>query len=153
MEASDLIATRVREINGNLRLLIALLVAWATVYWWLNLSFLLSVSLAASAMRDAGRSIAEGWVVPILMTLIGFVTAYITATMLLAIDRAVTEMQGLRKKLADQTGGLTAGTAERALFLRPAWPVPALMWSLGLHAAGSALVAVVWLVLAAREMS
>lgn len=152
MEAVDLVAARVREINGNVRVLVVLLVAWAAVYWWLNLSFLLSVSFAVAAMRDSGRSIAEGWVVPILMTLIGIVTAYVTATMLLAIERAIREMQALSKSLADRSSGLTAGTAERALFLRPVWPVSALMWSLGLHAVGSGLIAVVWLLLAAQEM-
>lgn len=142
MEPADLLAGRIREINGNIRVMLALLAGWAGVFWWLSLAFLPTLVLARDAMHD------EGALIPIGLAMVGFVTAYITASCTLAIDRQVREMQALSKALADEVGGPAPGTAERSLYLKPTWPMPALVWVFGLHACGAGVISIVWLVLA-----
>lgn len=152
MEREELIVRRIGEINGNLRLVLALVVGWAALFWWLSLSFLMSVTFVGAAMRDSGGGVAQLWVLLVVLAIVGFVTAYITAAALLAIDRQVGEMQLLSKTIADSIGTMAAGSAERARYLRPSWPVPAILWSLGLHAGGAVLMSGVWLLLAWRQM-
>lgn len=152
MDHDGLFTGRIGEINGNIRLIVALLAGWAGLSWWLNLSMLASAMLAGAAGRQQHARPEWPLVLSIALALFGFATAFITAFTLLAIDRQVGEMQTLSKTLADTKGQMAAGTAERSRFLKPQWPLAALAWAFGLHAAGAAAVAIVWVVLAFAAM-
>ena len=87
------------------------------------------------------------------MSIVGFVTAYVTAISLVGIDRLVRETQMLTKAIIERSGGIAAGTKERSLVLKPAWPVQAIMWTFGLHASLAALASFGWLAMAFMMMS
>lgn len=152
MDHDGLFAGRIGEINGNVRLIVALLAGWAGLYWWLNLSMLASAMLAGAAGRQQHARPDGPLILSIVLAVFGLATAFITAFTLLAIDRQIGEMQTLSKTLADTKGQMAAGTAERSRFLKPQWPLAALAWAFGLHAAGAAAVAFVWVVLAFAAM-
>ncbi|MEQ8844337.1 MAG: hypothetical protein RIB58_05730 [Phycisphaerales bacterium] len=139
-------------MNGNIRVMLALLAGWAALFWWLSVSLLASIGLMGAAASRSGGMLADLWMLAVGMAMVGFVTAYITASCVLAIDRQVREMQAISKALADRAGNLTPGTFERSLFLKPSWPMPALVWSFGLHAAGAVLLSIVWLIMGFAEM-
>ena len=144
MEPTDLLKARIGELNGNIRWMLVMLCAWAIAFWWLSLSFMLSIVVAERALPDDEQLS----VVPIVMSIVGFTTAYITAITLLGVDGAARDILGLSKALAGQIDGLTPGTSERGLMLKPVWPMRAVLWSFGLHAALAVLVSLGWLVVA-----
>ncbi len=143
MEPEQLMAARIRESYVNVLVFRVLLTAWAIACWWISLSFL---SAAAFGGVDA-------WILPVVMSIVGFVTAYVTAISLVGIDRLVRETQMLTKAIIERSGGIAAGTKERSLVLKPAWPVQAIMWTFGLHASLAALASFGWLAMAFMMMS
>ena len=148
MDHDVLISSRIDAINGNLRLLVALLAGWAGLYWWLNLSMLAGAMLAGSVDRHSHARPDGFLILSIALALFGVATAFITISMLLAFDRHVREMQTLSKAQADRDGQMVAGTGERSRYLKPQWPLAALAWAFGLHAAGAVVLSILWLVLA-----
>ncbi|NRA59098.1 MAG: hypothetical protein HRU13_13380 [Phycisphaerales bacterium] len=130
MAPEELMWSRIRVVNGNVRVILILLTVLAIAFWWVSLSY-------TAAVAVGGRSSPSGvdlWVIPIVMSIFGFVIAYITAIALLGIDRMVREMQVLTKAIVERGSDFAPGKKERGLLLKPKWPVNAVMWSFGLHA-------------------
>ncbi|UYV12457.1 MAG: hypothetical protein NCW75_14300 [Phycisphaera sp.] len=156
MDQKELIGARIRDLNGNVRLMLALLVGWVGLYWWINVSALTSFMFSAVQMRDmAMYSDSEVWiqpVLPIVMALIGIVTAGVSVAMLVAIGSKAGEMRSLSTTLANNSTGLVAGTAERSVYLKAAWPVVTLVICIGLSAFGALLMSATWLAMIAQVL-
>lgn len=154
MGQEELIGARIRDLNGNVRLMLALLVGWIGLYWWINVSALQSFMFSAVQMRDIMmHSDGEIWiqpVLPIVMALLGIVTVAVSVAMLVAIGGKAGEMRSLSTTLANTPSGLVAGTAERAVYLKPPWPVVTLVICVGLGALGALLMSATWLAMIAQ---
>lgn len=148
MDPEEMMWSRVRVVNGNVRVILILLTALAIAFWWVSLSY-------TASMAFGGRSFPAGadlWIMPIVMSIFGFVIAYITAIALLGIDRMVREMQVLTKAIVELGRDFAPGTKERGLLLKPKWPMNAVMWSFGLHASLATLASFGWIVVALMMM-